>query len=89
MDLYSVLMILCVSVAGTAAMTWVPAYRKGVRAGVLEEKNRNKALYGRGQTFDINTLYPRYTGPVAYLTDIKPGVISATIYDQEKDSDNG
>lgn len=33
MDIISVFFILSVSVAGTAFMTWVPAYRKGYRNG--------------------------------------------------------
>lgn len=54
MDTINVFFIISVAVGGTAFMTWVPAYRKGVRDGERKEKNRAKAARMRTA---INSAY--------------------------------
>lgn len=48
MDIINVFFVLSVAVSGTAFMTWVPAYRKGVRDGARKtHKAWRSALYGK------------------------------------------
>lgn len=71
MDIITVFFIISVAVAGTSFLTWVPAYRKGVRDGVRAEKNRVKAARIKialnaayGKVVDVNSLHPsRFVHP--------------------------